>query len=95
MPHGMQLAQVTHAAGESAVGHELPLDTHAVVLAAASEDELLAVSAVLTQAGIAHVTIREPDPPYLGAATALGIPPQERAPLRRLLRHLKRAGGDP
>jgi Peptidyl-tRNA hydrolase PTH2 len=95
MPHGVQLAQLTHAAGESVVGRELPPDTHAVVLAAAGEDELLAISAALAQAGVEHVTIREPDPPYLGAATALGIPPQERAPLRRLLRHLKRAGGDP
>lgn len=94
MPLGDQLAQTTHAAGESAAGREVPHDTHAVVLAARGEQELLAVHAELEAAGIWHTLVREPDAPYCGAATAIGIPPQERAPLRRLLRKLKTAGGD-
>lgn len=93
MPAGDQLAQAVHAAGESAAGREVPADTHAVVLAARDEAELLAVSAGLEAAGFWHALVREPDEPYSGAATAIGIPPQERAPLRRLLRRLKKAGG--
>jgi len=87
LPRGSLAAQVVHAAGESA-GGPVPPDTHAVVLAARSSAELEALAARLAGAGIAHVLIREPDPPFNGAATALGIRPGPRAPLRRFVSSL-------
>ncbi len=89
LPPGVVAAQVVHAAGESAAGlPPLPENTHAVVLAVPDEDRLLWLAHRLTRAGIAHKLIREPDAPYNGAATALGIPPQPRENLRRLLSSL-------
>ncbi len=67
-------AQIVHAAGESSPGN-LPPHTNAVVLAVADEGELLAVARRLVEAGIAHVAVREPDPPYGGALTAIGLAP--------------------
>ena len=86
MPHGDQLAQSVHAAGESGPATS---GTHAVVLAASSEDALLALHERLSYFQIPHVLIREPDAPYLNAATALGIPPQARGPLRRHLKEFR------
>lgn len=73
-----------HAAGESSPGN-LPENTHAIALQAADEAELLRISRTLTEAGVSHRLIREPDPPYLGQAMAIGIPPQQRALLRPFL----------
>lgn len=86
MPHGDQLAQSVHAAGESGPATS---GTHAVVLAAPSEASLLALHERLSYFQIPHVLIREPDAPYFNAATALGIPPQARGPLRRYLKELR------
>jgi len=86
MPHGDQLAQSVHAAGESGPATS---GTHAVVLAASSEDALLALHERLSYFQIPHVLIREPDFPYNNAATALGIPPQVRGPLRRHLKEFR------
>jgi peptidyl-tRNA hydrolase len=77
-------AQLVHAAGETSPGN-LPDDTRAVVLAVEGEDELVALSARLERAGVRHKLIREPDAPFNGAATALGIVPCPRRPLRRFL----------
>jgi hypothetical protein len=77
---------VVHAAGESArLAPRLPPGTHAVVLGASS-DGLLALERELTAAGVPHVAVREPDPPYRGALLALGLAPAPRASLRRHLR---------
>jgi len=83
----MMVAQTVHAAGESArLAPELPDNTHAVVLSVPDEVSLLEIEAELLQAGIPHKTIREPDSPYGGAATCLGIMPMSRSkPLRKLL----------
>lgn len=82
-------AQLGHAAAQSArLATEYPDDTHLIVLAARDEAELLAVGERLTAAGIRHVIFREPDAPYHGAATALGITPGPRAPVRKLLSDL-------
>lgn len=59
------------------------------MLAARDEAELLAVADRLREAGIRAVTFREPDAPYHGAATALGVIPGPRAPVRKLLSGLK------
>lgn len=85
MPLGNQFAQLQHAAGESSPGN-IPKDTHAVVLAANDEAQLLAIAAKLVEAGIAHVVIREPDAPFNGAASAIGLVPQVRTkPLKKIL----------
>jgi peptidyl-tRNA hydrolase len=75
LPRGFLAAQVVHAAGESA-GGTIPDGTYAVVLAARDEDQLLEVHEDLKAAGgIPHVLIQEPDPPWLGQATAIGVRP--------------------
>lgn len=55
------------------------------MLAVPDEPGLLAVEAKLKTAGIAHCTFHEPDAPYFGAATALGIQAGTRDKLRKLL----------
>lgn len=80
IPPGHQLAQVVHAAGESGPAS---LGTYAVVLGAPSEQHLLDLHERLIYSRVPHVLVREPDPPYLGAAMALGFPPQPRRLLRK------------
>lgn len=63
----------------------LPENTHAVVLAAQNEQELLDLSTKLTAARIPHTLIREPDAPFNGAATAVGIQPMHRRKLKKFL----------
>jgi hypothetical protein len=82
-----------HAAGESA-GGPLPADTHAIALACRDEAHLLLWEERLREAGLPFLTIREPDAPYLGAATAIGLKPMPRTDnLRRLLGKLPLYGG--
>lgn len=71
------LAQTVHAAGESTI-FKLPPDTHAVVLAARSEEELLKLENHLLENSIPHRAIREPDAPFNGAITAIGLIPSRK-----------------
>jgi hypothetical protein len=87
LSRGLQSAMLVHAAGESSPGG-LPKNTHAVVLAAASEEVLAAVATRLKTAGISHVEIREPDAPFFGALMALGVLPGKKEVLRRHLSSL-------
>lgn len=83
------VAQTTHAAGISArLADELPEHTHAIVKAARDEAHLLEIEARLHAAGVRFITFREPDPPFNGAATAIGICPGPRQPVRKLLSDL-------
>jgi peptidyl-tRNA hydrolase len=92
LPLGFLAAQVTHAAGESSPGGLKP-GTNAVVLAVRSEAELAALDRRLAQEGVEHVTICEPDPPWNGALTALGLPPTaDRGRLRPFLSSLPLLG---
>jgi len=92
LPLGFLAAQVVHAAGESSPGN-LSEGTNAVVLEVAGELELLELAGRLAAAGVSHKLIREPDPPWLGQATAIGLDPvADRAPLRALLRGLPLLG---
>ncbi len=84
LPLGDLAAQLVHAAGETG-GRDLPENTHAVVLAVEDERELVKLADRLSVAGVPHRLIREPDAPFNGAATALGIVPGPRRPLRRFL----------
>lgn len=71
---GTIAAQVVHAAGESSPGN-LPEGTIAVVLSANDESHLLEIESSLVGRGVAHVAIREPDPPHFGALMAIGVVP--------------------
>lgn len=88
LPFGVALAQVVHAAGESAQKIEVPPQTHAVVLAIPDEVSLLEVEKKLLEAGIEISAIREPDAPYFGQLMTIGIKPQTREKIRKLLSNL-------
>jgi hypothetical protein len=88
LPHGVQLAQVAHAAGytsgseqdPTAAGSglarfEMPLDTTVLVFGARSERELLRTAQRLDGANLEYHLVREPDAPWSGAAMALGVYP--------------------
>lgn len=85
LPLGVQLAQTVHAAGETSPGN-IPDTTHAVVLHAQGELELLTLEAKLQQHGVAFKAIREPDEPYCGSLLAIGLVPCIRTKeLRKLM----------
>lgn len=88
LPFGVALAQTVHASGESAQNTTVPPNTHAVVLAVPDEATLLAVEEKLKQYDIVIVSVREPDMPWNGQLMAIGIPPQPREKIRRLLSNL-------
>lgn len=87
LPLGTMLAQTTHASGESASCFgQLPSGTHAVVLAAKDEADLLNIEQQLLSASINYRLIREPDPPFNGQAMAIGlIPTNDRKKIRQIL----------
>ena len=77
-----------HASGETSPGN-LDSGTYAVVLAAEDESHLLRIADSLRNAVIPYKLIREPDPPYYGAATAIGLwPTRDRARIRKILGRL-------
>ncbi len=86
---GITACQAIHAATESMRTAPAPPDTHVVLLEAKDGDELVALSEKLTAAGVHHVLIREPDPPYNGAATAVGVEPQDRDAIRPFMAGFK------
>ena len=63
-----------HAAGESSPGF-LPDHTFAIVLATRDEAHLLSIADGIKDLGLNIRLVREPDPPWNGQATALGITP--------------------
>jgi hypothetical protein len=84
LPHGSQVAQAVHAAGETTPAR-LPSGTIAVALAARDQAHLLEVAAALARAGITHKVIVESD----GQAMALGIEPtRDRARVRKEVSNL-------
>ena len=87
MPVGHQLAQLVHAAGLS-VTEKLDPTTHAVVLHCCDQTQLTAIYRDLKEAHVDAVLVCEPDAPYLGAPTAIGIRPGPRKPLRGILGRL-------
>lgn len=86
---GVLACQAAHAAAESI--RSLPVSDQTVVCALVAEEsaQLEALAARLAEAGIEHAIIREPDPPYSGAATAVGIAPMDRAQVREFVAHFK------
>ena len=76
---GVLAAQVAHAAAEAIRDAPISSRTHVCVLEAGSSAELQTLSIMLREASVHHALICEPDPPYNGAATALGVEPQDKA----------------
>ena len=97
LPLGTLIAQIVHAAGESSPG-DLDPGTFAVVLAARNEAHLLELAAELRRHQVAHKLIEEPDPPWHGAAMAIGlVPAYNRKLIQRVLGRLpllRRCAGD-
>lgn len=94
MPLGNLVAQIAHAARESARGQALP-HTHVVVLSVPDEAALLRAHERLVEADVVCTLIREPDAPFNGAATALGcLPISPRQKVRRLLSGLPLLRGE-
>jgi peptidyl-tRNA hydrolase len=86
LPLGVLAAQLVHAAGESA--GVVPANTHAVVLSVPNEASLLQLEQALISQKILHSAIRERDPPWNGALMAIGLPPQPKTNIKRLLQKL-------
>jgi len=91
------MAQVVHAAGESAANCDVPEGTHAVVLQVRDEEHLLDIASKLHWAGIKNYKlIIEPDLPLYedrplqdGQGTAIGLPPtNDRTKIRKVLGRL-------
>lgn len=82
LPLGVTGAQLVHAAGESSPGG-IPDGTYAVVLAAKSEMQLLALEQRLLAKNIPHAAIREPDAPWFGRLMAIGIAPCDRSLVKK------------
>lgn len=75
-----------HCAGESSPGN-LPPKTHAVVLSADNEDDVLKAHKRLSMRAIPHVVIYEPDAPFNGEAAGIGVyPVKNRKPVQKALR---------
>lgn len=82
IPVGLQAAQITHAAGESArLSETLPAGTHAVTLHIHDEAAINELGRTLSSAGIKYASIVENDPPYENQLMAIGLSPQVRTPL--------------
>lgn len=79
---GIAVVQAVHAATESLKDAPAQGDTYVCVLVADTSDQLRQIHANLIAGGIKSTLIEEPDPPYNGAAVALGTEVLERAILK-------------
>lgn len=86
---GVCAVQAAHAAGESCFDGPANGETHVVALVAETSAALEMLHVSLDKAAIQHVTIREPDAPYKGAAVAVGIKPMDRESVRSHVAHFK------
>ncbi|HEY2589036.1 MAG TPA: peptidyl-tRNA hydrolase [Tepidisphaeraceae bacterium] len=92
LPIGFLAAQIVHAAGESS-GSKLEPGTNAIVLSVRTEAALAVVARQLETRGIPHVAVHEPDAPYRGALTAIGLAPvRDRALVKPILSKLSLFG---
>lgn len=82
LPHGVQAAQLIHAAGESSPGN-LNSGTFAFALVAKDETALKELSFDLFMNGVPHKSIFEPDAPWSGQLMAIGVCPGPRKKLRK------------
>jgi hypothetical protein len=85
LPHGVQVAQTAHAAGESA-GGPLPEGTIVVALAVPDEPTLLGLRRAFALAQLDHKLIVENDGPWADQAMAIGVKPTtNRAAVRKVV----------
>lgn len=91
---GQNDAQLGHAAGYSASmwtlknGQVLPEHTHCIVLGVKDEDHLLEIADTLGFAKVPFKLIEEPDAPFNGEFTAIGVLPDLRKNLSSYLSRL-------
>jgi hypothetical protein len=71
LPHGVQIAQTAHAVSEAS---GIP-PTVVVALSVPDEQALRRISAMLIEMSHGHALIVEDAGPYVGQATAIGVPP--------------------
>ncbi len=83
LPFGTTLAQVAHAAANTGQGQ-----ITVAVLGVRDEPTLKRWADKLTKHNAAHAVIKEPDPPYNGAWTAIGVFPSLRSRLSPIFRKL-------
>lgn len=74
LPHGVQVAQTAHAAGEPA-GGPLPDGTIVVALAVPTERTLLDVAKALGEHSLTYKLVVENEGPWAGQAMSLGVTP--------------------
>lgn len=85
LPIGSQVAQVIHAAGESASPKPEP-GAIAVALHAKDEHHLLEIASALAHARIPHHLVVEADAPYADQYMAIGVhPTTDRLAVRKVL----------
>lgn len=82
LSHGVQAAQLIHAAGESSPGN-VHSGTFAYAKTAKDEKELRDLSYELFMAGIPHKCILEPDAPWNGQMMAIGVCPGPKTKLKK------------
>ena len=88
LSRGQLAAQLVHAIGES-VSDTVPEGTYAIVLAVPNIKGLLEIRRALEDADISHKLICEPDSPFNGAPTCIGISPTtDRKRIRKVLGRL-------
>ncbi len=88
LPHGVQVAQTIHAAGESAQGC-LPEGTYAVALHVAGETELESLITKLWAAKVPYVAVKETSGEFEGQVMAVGIcPSRDRDSIRKYVSSL-------
>ena len=81
LPHGVQVAQTAHAAGES---HGVPTGTIVVALAVPDEQSLHNVAKALGAQSQDYALIVETEGSYAGQAMAIGVAPtSDRAAVRK------------
>ena len=91
LPHGVQVAQTAHAAGESVSESQAPLPdgTIVVALGVPNEEALLRIAQALGAESQTYKLIMESDGPYAGQAMALGVrPTRDRAAVRKAVSSL-------
>ncbi len=72
---GALACQTAHAVSEAIRCLPVNQEARAVALVAETSSALELLHLELRKAGVHHAIVREPDPPYSGAATAIGIEP--------------------
>lgn len=84
---GVLASQVWHAARECRPAGAGPAENteRVCVLEARSSEDLVALSEVLARENVHHVLLREPDAPWNGAATAIGIDVCDREKVKPLV----------